>query len=47
LITQIIFGEECKFWSSSLCILLQFLPFRSKYSLHHPSIKHPPSVFFP
>jgi hypothetical protein len=46
----IIFGEEYKLCSSSLCCFLvscYFLPLYFKYSLWHTVLKHPQSMFFP
>jgi hypothetical protein len=46
LIIIIMFGEEYKLWSFSLCSFLQ-VPLWSKYSPQHPVLKHPQSMFLP
>ena len=50
LITRIIFGEEYRSLSSSLCIFLfpcYVVPLRSKYFPQHPILKHPQPTFLP
>jgi hypothetical protein len=52
LITRILFGEQYKSWSSSLCTLLQSCcylagPCRPKYLPQHCSLKYLQHLFFP
>jgi hypothetical protein len=42
----IMFGKN-RSRSSSLCGLLNSLPLRHKYLPHHPTLKHPQTMFFP
>ena len=50
-ITRIIFDEEYRSLSSSLCSFLHspvtLVPLRSKYSPQHPILKHPQTTFLP
>ena len=49
-ITRIIFGEQYRSLSSSLCSFLHscyLVPLRLKYSPQHPILKHPQPTFLP
>jgi hypothetical protein len=50
LITRIIFGDEYRSLSSSLCSLLHscyLIPLRPKYPPQHPILEHPQPMFLP
>jgi hypothetical protein len=50
LITRIIFGDEYKPLSSSLCSFpppCRLVPLRPKYPPQHPIVEHPQSLFLP